>query len=111
RCDKPVLVEDNKVATHLYRIAQEAVSNAIRHGRAKRIEIRLSQKDGALLLSIQDNGTGLPPDLAGRKGMGLRIMSYRAGMIGAFLTIENRTRSGAQVICSFPTESLSTPNI
>jgi len=84
RCDfaRPVDIHDHSVATHLFRIAQEAVSNAIKHGRAKRIVIALHQASGRITLSISDNGSGLSKSPTSHKGMGLRIMQSRAGMIG-----------------------------
>src|SRR5690606_25340297 len=57
-CEKPVMLSDHAAATHLFRIAQEAVSNAIRHGKARQIEIGLSQKSSRLILTVSDNGSG-----------------------------------------------------
>lgn len=94
----------NTVATHLYRIAQEAVTNAVKHGQAKEIEIELSANPHQILLSIRDYGTGLPEDLdPARPGMGLRIMNYRAGMIGGILKIDGcLTGGGTLVTCTLP---------
>jgi signal transduction histidine kinase len=97
----PVPVEKPPAATHLYRIAQEAVSNAIKHGKARQIVIHLESSGERTVLSITDNGTGLPPALPKPQGMGLRIMEYRAGIIGGRLSIKN-SASGATVICSVP---------
>jgi PAS domain S-box-containing protein len=102
RCPTPVLIEDHTAATHLYRIAQEAVSNAIRHGKARHITIVLEQPADRITLRIQDDGSGLPEDLGKAKGMGLRIMQYRAAMIGGFLTIERAAGGGTRVSCSRP---------
>jgi signal transduction histidine kinase len=96
----PVLVYDNNVATHLYRIAQEAVSNAIRHGKATRIEIALTKTPERISVAISDNGIGMPPDATTSKGMGLRIMQYRAGMIGGTLAVQPDLDGGTGVICS-----------
>ena len=89
-CDPALKVLDPAVATHLYRIAQEAITNAIRHGRASRVDVVLAREresDG-LMLTIQDDGVGLPlPTQRGRDGMGLRIMAHRARMIGATLEV------------------------
>jgi PAS domain S-box-containing protein len=98
---EPAPVEKSPVATHLYRIAQEAVSNAIKHGKARQILIRLESAAGRTVLCIADNGTGFPPALPKAKGMGLRIMEYRAGIIGGRLSIDNGA-TGATVICSVP---------
>lgn len=103
RCDPPVNVSDNKAATQLYRIAQEAVANAIKHSQAERIEISLSLVDGMIDLSIRDNGRGIP-DHAGEKGtgMGLLTMSHRARMIGGTLTVTPDRFSGTVVQCLAP---------
>jgi PAS domain S-box-containing protein len=99
QCTKPVAVRDNVVATHLYRIAQEAVSNAARHGRAKSIVVALDRTINGIRLSIRDDGLGfrVSPNRAG--GMGLHIMRYRAELIGATLTIDVGKGSGARVTC------------
>lgn len=100
RCAPPVLVKDQAVATQLLRIAQEAVSNATRHGKATEIVIHLKEQRGKIILTISDNGTGFPKTLRQQKGMGLRIMQSRAGMIGGTLVIENNPSEGARIICS-----------
>jgi signal transduction histidine kinase len=97
-CPKPVSLEDNLVATHLYRIAQEAVSNAARHGRAKTIVVALSSAANETRLSITDDGCGFPAPVDRSGGMGLRIMQYRAEMIGAELTIAEKG-GGTSVAC------------
>lgn len=85
-------------AIHLYRIAQEAISNAIRHGKASRVAISLLPADGGINLTISDNGIGIPPGvLAEHRGMGLRIMEYRARLIGASLRIGKAPRGGTIV--------------
>ena len=101
-CDPPVLVTDYPAATHLFRLAQEAVSNAIKHGRAKRILIRLKEERGRMILSIIDNGTGFPAQIPKSKGMGLRIMESRAGMIGGTLAFERNAGGGASVTVTAP---------
>lgn len=101
-CVAPVLIDDHTMATHLYRIAQEAVSNAIRHGKAKRIIITLAQTAERVMLRVKDDGIGLPNDLGKAKGMGLRIMQYRAGMIAGTLSVHNDPEGGASVLCSVP---------
>ncbi|HTQ51026.1 MAG TPA: PAS domain S-box protein [Candidatus Acidoferrales bacterium] len=101
-CDPPVLVTDYPAAAHLFRLAQEAVSNAIKHGRAKRILIRLKEERGRMILSIIDNGTGFPAQIPKSKGMGLRIMQSRAGMIGGTLAFERNAGGGASVTVTAP---------
>jgi PAS domain S-box-containing protein len=106
-CEEPVLIHDVRPATHLYHIAQEAVNNAIKHGDAKQIAITLSNRDGEGALTVQDDGTGMPETAVSPTGMGLRIMSYRANMIGgSFETIRNES-GGTTVICAFPMRSPS----
>jgi PAS domain S-box-containing protein len=97
--DQPVLVHDNTVATHLFYIAQEAVHNAIKHGEANQILIELSSDDNGIVLEIRDNGEGMPETFPST-GMGLRIMSYRAKLIGASLEIKRDEGKGTLVKCS-----------
>jgi signal transduction histidine kinase len=99
KCDSSVRVSDSTTATHLYRIAQEAVINAVKHGHVSRIEIELSRRDISLTLSIKDDGIGLPADLPESGGIGLRIMSSRAGMIGGLLSVKNQAEGGTIVRC------------
>jgi len=101
-CESPVLVHDHAVATHLYRIAQEAVSNAIKHGKARQITIRLDTAGGKNLLLVKDDGVGLPKVIPTQKGMGLRIMEYRAGMVGGVLMVQRDLDGGTSVVCSVP---------
>jgi signal transduction histidine kinase len=98
--EEPVLIQDSGIATHLYRITQEAVHNAIRHGKARNIGIRLGREAGLITLAVRDDGRGLPPGAPPSLGMGLRNMKYRASMIGGSLTLEPG-KPGAIVTCSF----------
>lgn len=102
QCENPVLVHDVSVATHLYHISQEAISNAIKHGKAKKIEIGLTAKDNRGVLTIRDYGSGCKsiPEHSG--GMGHHIMNYRAKMIGGTLGIEPCRPHGTVVTCIFP---------
>jgi signal transduction histidine kinase len=85
----------------LFRIAQEAIGNALRHGRAKDIEITLATDDHATCLIVVDDGTGF--DRTGQtNGMGLRIMQHRAHIIGASLTVLSGVGEGTKVICRLP---------
>jgi signal transduction histidine kinase len=92
----------NGVASHLLRIAQEAVRNAVRHGGAKRVEVRLHNRDQRLTLMVRDDGSGLPPAAQRSGGLGLRIMAHRAEMIGATFAIERAPAGGTIVECSLP---------
>lgn len=98
----PVPVEDAEVAGHLYRIAQEAVNNALKHGRPACIDIALSRRNGALTLRIEDDGQGLTKSKKPGAGMGLEIMRHRANVIGAVLNIESRSSGGVAVSCTMP---------
>ena len=101
-CPLPVLLKDKAKATHLFRIAQEAVSNAIRHGRASRIELALSSNPADITLAVRNDGLPFRPPPLAHRGMGLAIMKYRAGRIGGSLLVQPGTESGTEVICSIP---------
>ncbi len=96
-------IEGKVAATHLYRIAQEAVFNAVRHSRAKAIWLRLSGSGGQLSLEIEDDGVGLP-QAAQRNagGMGLHIMDYRARAIGGRISLSQGANVGTRVCCCVP---------
>lgn len=89
---------------HLYRIAQEACNNAVRHGKATHISLSLNRAgESEGLLRIEDNGCGIPPrSKRTSKGIGLQVMDYRANLIGGTLQIESRTPNGLTVSCRFP---------
>lgn len=93
---------DPHVAGQVYRIAQEAVTNAAKHSQSKSIEIRLLQKHGRLALTVQDRGTGIPREKWKTDGMGLRILKYRADRIGACLKIRSVWGRGTTVSCVLP---------
>jgi PAS domain S-box-containing protein len=101
-CPQPVLVRDNTVATHLYRIAQEAVNNAVKHSRAGSILIQLKTNHNRIELKVSDDGIGIPISRNPTGGMGLHIMNYRAQAIGGTLIIERAPRHGTIVTCSAP---------
>jgi PAS domain S-box-containing protein len=89
-------------ALHLYRIAQEAVTNAAQHGAAGQVHIVLRHDGERSLLRIDDNGQGFNPALQQGKGLGLRIMHYRAQMMAGSLRIESSRGRGTIVSCWFP---------
>ncbi len=110
-CESPVLLPDAAVATHLYRIAQEAVNNAIKHGNAQRLSIVLDQDGDTITVSVRDNGIGFPDFLPETVGMGLRTMRYRAALIGATLSILKAPSGGTRVVCTLKqTESATERN-
>ena len=110
RAAAPVRLSDPAAATHLYRIAQEAVGNAIRHGRPSRLDILLAEESqGRVTLTIRDDGMGLPPPSQRTgAGLGLRIMAHRARMIGATLDVRAGVDRGTIVECAFPKPSPAT---
>lgn len=100
RCDKPVLLRDNETATQLYRIAQEATSNAIRHAHPERIMISLERADQHVILRVTDNGSGITTNRSRLSGMGLRTMAYRARMIHGELDVHPIESGGTEVVCT-----------
>ncbi|MCX6967307.1 MAG: PAS domain S-box protein [Verrucomicrobia bacterium] len=106
-CDDDVLLQSQKAATHLFRIAQEAVNNAIKHGQARKVLITLKNDSGEVSLSIRDNGIGIPPEIPESRGMGMEIMNHRAEVIGAWLTIRRTGKRGTAVTCTLPSHPLS----
>jgi PAS domain S-box-containing protein len=106
RCNEPILVPESDMALNLYRIAQEAVNNAIKYSGARRITVSLDRDGSALRLSIGDDGRGIPTRSARlrrkRGGMGLHIMRYRARTMGAALRIHARYPHGTEVVCLLP---------
>ena len=104
-CPRPILVTDVGVATHLYHIAQEAVNNAIKHGDPRQIVLTLARDGDTGSLTVEDDGTGIPEIAGSHAGLGLRIMSHRANMVGGSLDIRRRKPRGTVIRCRFPLES------
>lgn len=90
------------VGTHLYRIVQEAVDNAVRHGDADRIKIMLAAGDEQVRLQVRDDGTGSEEDVTNGSGLGARTMNDRACMIGGTPEINSAPGEGTTVICTVP---------
>lgn len=99
-CAEPVPVEDNAAATQLFHIAQEAVTNALKHGQARHIRVSLDTEGRLLTLRVRDDGVGIAAPQAESKGVGLRIMHYRAGLINATLNIVPAKGGGTLVTCT-----------
>ncbi len=97
RGEAPLL--ENSAATHLYRIAQEAINNGLRHGKAERIELLLNADDGATTLRVSDNGVGISNVAPTDRGMGMNIMIYRAKLLGGNLVVEEPGEGGTVVSC------------
>lgn len=104
RCEfvyrNPLWVYDHGFASHLYRIAQEAVMNSVKNGKARNITLRLITLGRRRILAVLDDGIGFSPEMK-PKGMGMKIMDYRARMIGATLEFRRRKTKGMLVACSF----------
>ncbi len=98
-CADRLKVQDHAVAKQLYRIAQEAISNAVQHGDPKSAEISLTRRAEAIVLKIQDDGCGFLPDNRTTNGIGLQIMKHRAKSIGASLEIDAQPGRGTTVRC------------
>ena len=95
----PVHAHDHKTATQLYRIAREAVANAVSHAQAREIQITLNVHDDETILCIEDDGIGMPPKKQRGSGMGLQIMRYRAGLIRAQFEIHSSVSGGTKIVC------------
>lgn len=104
-CPQPILVTDVGVATHLYHIAQEAVNNAIKHGEPRQIVLTLARDGDTGSLVVEDDGKGIPEIPGSHPGLGLRIMSHRANMVGGSVDIRRRKPRGTVICCRFPLES------
>ncbi|HLS82678.1 MAG TPA: PAS domain-containing protein [Steroidobacter sp.] len=98
-----------ELANHLYRIAQEAVRNAVRHGQARSIRLHLHGARAKVRLIVTDDGKGLPEDAMDAPGMGLKIMSYRARMLGGEVRFERAEPQGLRIVCECPIEASRTP--
>jgi signal transduction histidine kinase len=94
----PIELDSAEAATHLYRIAQEAVNNAVKHSHASEVKIDLSNVNGRFRLQISDNGHGFPK--RHQSGMGLQVMHHRAAVIGAELDVESEPGRGVSVACT-----------
>ena len=99
-CPEPILMENPAAATHMYRIAQEAAHNAIKHGQSRHIRISLASADSRVVLAISDDGKGFAPSATPSKGMGMQIMRYRAAMVGGTLSIQPGPAGGTVVTCA-----------
>ncbi len=104
-CPQPILITDIGRATHLYHIAQEAVNNAIKHGGPEHIVLTLAREGTTGSLTVEDDGTGMPEIPSNHQGLGLRIMSYRANMLGGSLEVQRGSEQGTVIRCRFPLAS------
>lgn len=99
-------IDDDVVASNLYRIAREAVINANKHAQAREIVVALAGSREATVLTVTDNGVGLPNTLNSARGLGFHIMKYRARAIGGRLEIERPKKGGTRVACYLPNKAL-----
>jgi PAS domain S-box-containing protein len=102
-----VTIRDHTVAQQLYYIAQESILNAVKHGKAQHIQIFLKDGVDRCVLTVRDNGRGLPANPGEPSGMGLRIMNYRARLVNATLQVNNHAEGGVEVVCQLNWQSSS----
>jgi signal transduction histidine kinase len=98
-------VSDATVATQLYRIAQEAVMNAIKHAQPHSVRIRLRKANSIVTLRVDDDGIGLPARLPEPQGLGLRLMSHGAALLGAEFSVSRNPGGGTSVTCKVPMQN------
>jgi two-component system, NarL family, sensor histidine kinase UhpB len=102
KTDEKIPALESGTVRQLYKITQEALTNAIKHGKAKQVAIQLTNGSGKLVLTIRNSGTPFPSVVSRNAGMGLRIMNYRASIIGGAVEIKPGEPDGTVVICSVP---------
>jgi PAS domain S-box-containing protein len=102
QCPLAVTISDSAVAAHLHRIAQEAVTNALKHSKAKWIHLRLEDRGAVIVLSIEDDGKWLRRRGSPTGGMGLQVMQHRARLIGGQFAVEFAEKQGMRIVCSLP---------
>ncbi len=102
-----LVIANEGVVMHFYRIAQEAIQNAINHAEATRIEVSLERIKDSIRLAIEDNGKGLSVSAKPPRGLGLRIMAYRAATIGGEMNLETLAGGGTRVVCTIPVDKVS----
>jgi signal transduction histidine kinase len=103
-CKREHLNVNAQTGIAFYRITQEAIQNAIRHGHARQIKVELTVDEAQLRLKVFDNGKGFSSDSKSCSGMGLHIMQYRANSIGGHLAVESQPNKGTRIECTVPTK-------
>lgn len=106
RLDPAAEPHDAETAAQLFRIGQEALRNALRHAGAASVELALRNEDGDLVLSVTDDGRGLPPPGERGNGLGLAILRHRAEVLGARLSFETPEGGGTRVVCRLDRRNL-----
>jgi signal transduction histidine kinase len=104
KCTRGIRPPDDATALHLYRVAQEAVTNAVKHSGAKNVLIHLDRNANHICVSVQDDGKGFTPRKRA-KGLGLHMMRYRANALGGELKIERRKSGGMDITCVIPVKA------
>jgi signal transduction histidine kinase len=97
--DESIWIQDRSVANQLYRIVQETVTNSVKHGAAKQIDIRLAKDGPELCLTIVDDGVGFPDKPPQSEGLGLRLMRHSAALIGATFDVRRNGEHGTITTC------------
>jgi two-component system CheB/CheR fusion protein len=105
-CQSPVLIHRHSAANHLYRIAQEAVNNAMKHGKPTRLRIQLKATPAKIALGVRDNGVGIRRRTRPGRGMGLHVMQYRADSIRGSLLVQRHPEGGTEVVCTVGRKAL-----
>jgi signal transduction histidine kinase len=105
KCDRAVPIDDTATAVHLYRIAQEAITNAVKHGRAESIQMELNCGSHESTLIVKNDGLDFPESIPKSEGMGLQIMDHRVEMIGGRLNILRHAEGGTVLSCAFPNKN------
>ena len=105
KCKNDPPIQDPVTALHLYRIAQEAITNAAKHGKAKKVRIELASDETKSILKVKNDGRSFPRVMTKKEGLGLKIMNYRAKSIGASLDFRKGRNGGTIVTCLFPHKS------
>jgi signal transduction histidine kinase len=109
RWQENLAITNEDLVIHLFRIAQEAIHNVVKHAAASHIEVSLKSEDKTLRLVVEDDGKGLPQSKDRGQGLGLRIMAYRAGLIGAEFKTEHPSQGGTRIVCLVPIEKMKRP--
>jgi signal transduction histidine kinase len=102
KCENATSVQDPTMAKHLYRIAQEAVTNAVKHGKATNIRIELASDEEKSVLTVKNDGKSFPKVSTNKEGLGLKIMDYRARTIGGSLHVHSSPEGGTVATVIFP---------
>jgi signal transduction histidine kinase len=102
--DRSIILPDRSADLHVYRICQEAITNAVKHGNAKKIKIEFKRAGSKILFQIRDDGTGAPLEVLanGSNGIGLRTMEFRTRRLGGRFSIESRAGAGTSITCTLP---------